>query len=155
MNSRSYTMTLSLFFLLFIITLCVTPLIGSSKISLARAFSDTINISNNTDAIILFQVRFPRILLGALTGAALSVAGAIFQALLSLEFTCFPARVFDGSPICIFRFTRCHYPGFQPSQDPARRIPYRRTSPGRSNRQFFLRGNGDVYPLPCGLQPVV
>ena len=82
MNSRSYTMTLSLFFLLFIITLCVTPLIGSSKISLARAFSDTINISNNTDAIILFQVRFPRILLGALTGAALSVAGAIFQALL-------------------------------------------------------------------------
>ena len=82
MNSRSYTMTLSLFFLLFIVTLCVTPLIGSSKISLARAFSDTINISNNTDAIILFQVRFPRILLGALTGAALSVAGAIFQALL-------------------------------------------------------------------------
>ena len=75
-------MTLSLFFLLFIVTLCVTPLIGSSKISLARAFSDTINISNNADAIILFQVRFPRILLGALTGAALSVAGAIFQALL-------------------------------------------------------------------------
>ena len=82
MNSRSYTMTLSLFFLLFIVTLCVAPLIGSSKISLARAFSDSINISSNPDAIILFQVRFPRILLGALAGAALSVAGAIFQALL-------------------------------------------------------------------------
>lgn len=82
MNSRSYVMTLSLFFLLFIVTLGVTPLIGSSKISLARAFSDSISASNNVDANILFQVRFPRILLGALTGAALSVAGAIFQALL-------------------------------------------------------------------------
>ncbi len=82
MSSRSYVMTLSLFFLLFIITLGVTPLIGPSKISLARAFSDTLSISNNVDANILFQVRLPRILLGALTGAALSVAGAIFQALL-------------------------------------------------------------------------
>jgi iron complex transport system permease protein len=82
MNSRSYVMTLSLFFILFIVTLGVTPLIGSSKISLARAFSDTLSVSSNVDANILFQVRLPRILLGALTGAALSVAGAIFQALL-------------------------------------------------------------------------
>jgi iron complex transport system permease protein len=82
MNSRSYVVTLSLFFLLFIVTLGVAPLIGFSKISLARAFSDTLSIANNVDANILFQVRFPRILLGALTGAALSVAGVIFQALL-------------------------------------------------------------------------
>ena len=82
MKSRSYVITLSIFFLLFIITLGVTPLIGSTQINLARAFSNTIHISNNADAIILFQVRLPRILLGALTGAALSVAGAIFQALL-------------------------------------------------------------------------
>jgi len=82
MKSRSYVITLSIFFLLFIITIGVTPLIGSTQINLAPAFSDTIHISNNADAIILFQVRLPRILLGALTGAALSVAGAIFQALL-------------------------------------------------------------------------
>ncbi|MZH03564.1 MAG: iron ABC transporter permease, partial [Nitrospinae bacterium] len=82
MNSRSYVMTLLLFFILFIITLVVTPLIGSSKISLARAFSDSLSVSSNVDANILFQVRLPRIFLGALTGAALSVAGAIFQALL-------------------------------------------------------------------------
>jgi iron complex transport system permease protein len=82
MNYRSYTMTLSIFFLLFIVTLVIAPLIGSSKISLARAFSDTLSISNNPDANILFQIRLPRILLGALTGAALSVAGVIFQALL-------------------------------------------------------------------------
>ena len=82
MNLRSYSTTLLIFFLLFIATLCITPLIGSSEISLARAFSSTLTISNNVDANILFQVRLPRILLGALTGAALSVAGAIFQALL-------------------------------------------------------------------------
>ena len=82
MNLRSYSTTLLIFFLLFITTLCITPLIGSNEISLARAFSSTLAISNNVDANILFQVRLPRILLGALTGAALSVAGAVFQALL-------------------------------------------------------------------------
>ena len=82
MNLRSYSTTLSIFFLLFLVTLCITPLIGSSDISLARAFSSTLATSNNVDANILFQVRIPRILLGALTGAALSVAGTIFQALL-------------------------------------------------------------------------
>ena len=82
MNPRSFTMTLLLFFILFVFTLCIAPLIGSSNINLARAFSGSINFSNNTDANILFQVRLPRILLGALAGAALSVAGAIFQALL-------------------------------------------------------------------------
>ena len=82
MNLRSYSTTLLIFFLLFITTLCITPLIGSSEISLARAFSSTLAISNNVDANILFQVRIPRILLGALTGAALSVAGTILQALL-------------------------------------------------------------------------
>ena len=82
MNLRSYSTSLLIFFLLFITTLCITPLIGSNEISLARAFSSTLAISNNVDANILFQVRLPRILLGALTGAALSVAGAVFQALL-------------------------------------------------------------------------
>jgi iron complex transport system permease protein len=82
MNLRSYSTTLLLFFLLFLVTLCITPLIGSSEISLARAFSSSLTTSNNVDANILFQVRLPRILLGALTGAALSVAGVIFQALL-------------------------------------------------------------------------
>lgn len=82
MNLRSYTTTLIKFFLLLIVTLCLAPLIGSSEISLTRAFSNTLSISNNADANILFQVRLPRIFLGALAGAALSVAGATFQALL-------------------------------------------------------------------------
>ena len=82
MNLRSYTTTLSIFFLLLLITLCITPLIGSTDISLTRAFSMTLSNSNNIDSSILFQVRLPRILLGAITGAALSVAGAVLQALL-------------------------------------------------------------------------
>ena len=82
MNKRSYTTTVSIFFLLLLITLCIAPLIGSTDISLNRAFSTTLNNSNNIDASILFQVRLPRILLGAITGAALSVAGAVLQALL-------------------------------------------------------------------------
>jgi len=82
MNIRSYTTTVSILFLLLLITLCIAPLIGSTDISLNRAFSTILNNSNNIDASILFQVRLPRILLGAITGAALSVAGAVLQALL-------------------------------------------------------------------------
>ena len=82
MNIKSYTATLSIFFLLLLITLCIAPIIGSTNISLSRAFSTTLSSSNNIDSSILFQVRLPRILLGAITGAALSVAGAVLQALL-------------------------------------------------------------------------
>ena len=82
MNLRSYLTTFFIFFLLFIATLGITPLIGPTEISLVKAFSSTLATSKNVDANILFQVRLPRILLGALTGASLSVAGAIFQALL-------------------------------------------------------------------------
>ena len=82
LGPQSYKLTLAIFTLLFMATLCATPLIGSTKINLANALSGGIHANNNLDANILFQVRLPRILLGAVTGAALSVAGAVFQALL-------------------------------------------------------------------------
>ncbi|MBC8283390.1 MAG: iron ABC transporter permease [Nitrospinae bacterium] len=82
MGPNSYKVALGLFFLLFAVTLCITPLIGSTHIDLMNALAGGVNAANNLDANILFQVRLPRILLGALAGAALSVAGAIFQALL-------------------------------------------------------------------------
>ena len=82
MKIMSYIKTLSVFFLVFLATLLIAPLIGSTDISLTRAFSTTLNNSNNIDASILFHVRLPRILLGAIAGAALSVAGAVLQALL-------------------------------------------------------------------------
>jgi len=82
MGSNSYKIIFAIFFLIFAVTLCVTPLIGSTHINLMKAFAGGVNASNNLDANILFQVRLPRILLGALAGAALSVAGSVFQALL-------------------------------------------------------------------------
>ncbi len=82
MGHYPYKKSLVLFSLLFLATLCATPLIGSTHIDLANALSGGVYAQNNLDANILFQVRLPRILLGALAGAALSVSGAVFQALL-------------------------------------------------------------------------
>ena len=82
MGLNSYKIPLGIFFLIFAGTLCATPLIGSTHISFMKALEGGVNAPNNLDANILFQVRLPRILLGALTGAALSVAGGVFQALL-------------------------------------------------------------------------
>jgi iron complex transport system permease protein len=63
-------------------TLIVTPLVGPTSISLSRAFDRSIPIDQNTDAVIFFSTRLPRVLFAALVGAALSVAGAVYQALL-------------------------------------------------------------------------
>ena len=64
------------------LTLVLAPLIGSTRIDLTQVFSTTLEFSENVDANILFVARVPRILLAAVTGAALAVAGAVFQALL-------------------------------------------------------------------------
>ena len=59
------------------VVLVLTPLIGSSEISLIRAWN-----GESPDSEILFAVRIPRVLLAALAGGALALAGVIFQALL-------------------------------------------------------------------------
>ena len=53
---------------------------GSSGIDFARAFDSS--ISPNEDALILFEARLPRVVLGAIAGAGLGAAGAALQALL-------------------------------------------------------------------------
>jgi iron complex transport system permease protein len=58
------------------------PLVGSSSISLTRAFDRSIPFDTNVDAQIFFIARLPRVLAGALTGAALAAAGVVFQAML-------------------------------------------------------------------------
>lgn len=58
------------------------PLIGSTHISLARAFDRSIPFANNVDAQIFFVARMPRVLTGAVAGAALAAAGVVMQALL-------------------------------------------------------------------------
>jgi iron complex transport system permease protein len=62
---------------------CVlAPLVGSTPISLARAFSRSVPYADNIDAQIFFVARLPRVLAAALVGSALALAGVVFQALL-------------------------------------------------------------------------
>ena len=82
LSKRRYTIVMGLFFLLLLITLTVSPLIGPTRISLVKAFSSGPGASGNIDANILFLARLPRIFLAAVAGAALAVAGAVFQAIL-------------------------------------------------------------------------
>ncbi len=65
------------------VAVCVlAPLVGSTHISLARAFDRSIPFADNVDAQIFFVARLPRVLAGALVGAALAAAGVVYQALL-------------------------------------------------------------------------
>jgi iron complex transport system permease protein len=82
LNRRRYFSTLAWFTVVFLATLAIAPLIGATRISLTMALSSEIDFADNMDAHILFLARLPRILLAAITGASLSVAGAVFQAIL-------------------------------------------------------------------------
>ena len=64
------------------IVILFAPLVGSTQISLARAFDRSIPFADNVDAQIFFVARLPRVLSGALVGAAFAAAGVVFQALL-------------------------------------------------------------------------
>ena len=58
------------------------PLVGSTRIDLARVFDRSQPFSANVDAQIFFVARLPRVLASALVGGSLAAAGAVFQALL-------------------------------------------------------------------------
>jgi iron complex transport system permease protein len=60
----------------------LAPLVGSTSISLPRAFDRSIPFADNVDAQIFFVARMPRVLAGAVVGAALASAGVVLQALL-------------------------------------------------------------------------
>jgi iron complex transport system permease protein len=64
------------------LTCLLAPLVGSTPISLARAFDRSIPFADNVDAQIFFVARMPRVIAGAVTGAALAAAGVVFQAML-------------------------------------------------------------------------
>jgi iron complex transport system permease protein len=68
-----------------VLTLAVVvwaPTIGSTAISLSRAFDSTRPWADNVDAQIFFVARLPRVLAGALIGATLAAAGVVLQALM-------------------------------------------------------------------------
>ena len=59
-----------------------TPTVGTTSISLSKAFDRSIPWDSNVDAQIFFVARLPRVLAGALVGATLAAAGVVLQALL-------------------------------------------------------------------------
>ena len=73
---------MAIFGALALVTCAVAPLVGSSPINLRRALDSSIPFDSNVDAQILFIARLPRVITGALVGAALAAAGVVFQALL-------------------------------------------------------------------------
>ncbi len=62
--------------------LLLAPLVGSTRISLAKVFDRSIPYADNTDAQIFFVARLPRVVAAALVGSALALSGVVFQALL-------------------------------------------------------------------------
>ena len=60
----------------------LAPLVGTTHVSLARAFDRSTPFADNIDAQIFFIARLPRVVAAALVGAGLATAGVVFQALL-------------------------------------------------------------------------
>jgi len=76
------TVVLIPFGLFFLGALVICPAIGSVKINVLTAWAHRGDWAGNLDASVFFVTRLPRVLLAALAGAALALAGAAFQALL-------------------------------------------------------------------------
>ena len=75
----------SLLILFLILALGLAICLGSEKLPIFETLKAILGISNglsNEQTAILFEIRIPRVLLGASVGACLAVAGAAFQALL-------------------------------------------------------------------------
>ena len=179
LNPRRYASLIGLFFLLFLATLVVTPLIGSSSLDLGKAFSRDIPFEDNVDANILFLARLPRIFLGAVTGAALSVAGAVFQALLRNDLAApFTLGVSSGAALgaviaislgldgSFLGFSFLPLSAFLGALGAIFLVFGLVKSRGREfststlllagvTANFFLRGAGDVHSLSGGFYPVV
>ena len=79
---RRFATTLLAFGALAAAAILLAPLVGSTSISLSKAFDRSQPFADNVDAQIFFVARLPRVLAAALVGGGLSLAGVVFQALL-------------------------------------------------------------------------
>jgi len=61
-----------------VVTVVAAPLIGANSLDLGAVFDPA---GGGVDAVILWQIRLPRVLVALLAGVGLSVGGAAFQAL--------------------------------------------------------------------------
>jgi iron complex transport system permease protein len=78
---RRLATTIAGFGLLALAAIALAPLVGSTSIDLARAFDTSIPFADNAHAQIFFLARLPRVMAGAVVGAALATAGVTLQAL--------------------------------------------------------------------------
>jgi ABC-type Fe3+-siderophore transport system permease subunit len=74
--------TIAAFGAVLAVTLVLSPVVGSTHVSIARAFDRSIPFADNLDAQIFFIARLPRVIAAAVVGASLAAAGVVFQALL-------------------------------------------------------------------------
>ena len=79
---RRIVLTIAGFGLVALATCLLAPLVGSTHISILRAFDRSIPFADNVDAQVFFVARLPRVIAAALVGAAFALAGVVFQALL-------------------------------------------------------------------------
>lgn len=68
-------------FLFMLAVLALAPFAGSQSLDYRQVLA-YLSGEDTSHGLIFFQIRMPRLLLGVLTGASLSVAGVVFQALL-------------------------------------------------------------------------
>lgn len=81
MQSKKKYPILAASFAFMIAVLCIAPFIGSQSLDYRQVIRH-LGGATTPDGLIFFQLRLPRIFLGILSGAALAVAGVVFQALL-------------------------------------------------------------------------
>ena len=62
-----------------VLTCLMAPLVGSTNIDFRRVFSSSVPFADNADAQIFFVARLPRVLAGALVGAAGGVSPSHFN----------------------------------------------------------------------------
>jgi iron complex transport system permease protein len=79
---RRFGSVLLTFTVFAVVVIVWAPTVGSTDISLGKAFDRSIPWDSNVDAQIFFVARLPRVLAGALVGATLAAAGVVLQALL-------------------------------------------------------------------------
>lgn len=77
-----YLTTLIILFVATIITIVISLLAGSTDISIGQLFKVIFGNANSNVSQIILEIRLPRVLLAIAAGGGLSVAGAVFQAIL-------------------------------------------------------------------------
>lgn len=83
LSAARFVAVTSTCFCIFVVVLLVAPWIGTSGISLRNVVAGV-----HPDREIFLIARLPRVLLGALAGGALAIAGVLFQAILRNSLAC-------------------------------------------------------------------